>query len=47
MVEDLADILEWHTPDLWKAEDNEEPANEADAGIESESAARGNSLHHG
>jgi hypothetical protein len=36
-----------HAPDLWEAEDNEQPPNEANAGVESECSRGGDSLHHG
>jgi hypothetical protein len=43
---DLADVLERHTPDLWKAEDDEHPAEEADSSVEAERARRSDALHH-
>jgi hypothetical protein len=45
-AEDLSDGLEWHSLAFWVAEDDEEPAKEADATIESESATRSQSFHH-
>jgi hypothetical protein len=47
VLEDLADILKGHAPDLWEAKDNEQPSNEANAGVKSECSRGGDSLHHG
>jgi hypothetical protein len=43
---DLADVLKRHTPDLREAEDDEQPAEKADTGIEAERTRRRDTLHH-
>lgn len=47
VLEDLPDVFEGHAPDLWEAEDDEQPSDEADASVESERSRGGDSLHHG
>ena len=47
VLEDLTDVLERHALDLREAEDDEEPANEADTGVKAEGAGGSDALHHG
>ena len=47
VLEDLADILKRHSPNFGEAEDNEQPPDEANAGVESERTRGGDSFHHG
>ena len=46
VLEDLADVLEGHALNLGEAEDDEQPADEADSGVETEGAGGGDALHH-
>ena len=47
VLEDLADVLQRHALDLGEAEDDEQPADEADSGVEAECAGGSDALHHG
>lgn len=46
ILEHLADRLKRHALDLWEAEDDKQPPEEADAGVEAEGAAGRDALHH-
>lgn len=46
MLEDLADRLERHALDVRVEEDDEQPADEADAAVEAEGSRRGDAFHH-
>ena len=43
----LANIFQWHAPDLGKAEDDENPADETDAAVEAKGTGRCHTFHHG
>ena len=47
MLEDLGDLLERQAGDLGVEEDDEDPADAADGGVEAEGAAGRHALHHG
>lgn len=47
MSENLSDRLKRHTLNFWEAEDNEEPAEKADACVKSEGSRWGDAFHHG
>ena len=46
VLEHFADRLEWHAFDVWVEEDDEQPADEADASVEAEGARGGDAFHH-
>jgi hypothetical protein len=46
VLENLANLLQVHSLDIWVEQDDEQPSDEADSAVESESTAWGNSLHH-
>jgi hypothetical protein len=47
MSKHLANIFQWHAPDLGKAEDDETPADETDAAVEAKGTGWCHTLHHG
>ena len=46
-AENLSDSLEWHSLAFWVEEEDEQPAEEADSGVESKGTAWCQSFHHG
>ncbi len=47
VLKHLANILKRHPLDLREAEDDKQPADKTDRGVEAEGSGRGDSFHHG